>query len=52
MSIIIYGLVVLEIWPALFGAGVAIIGKTWFVDRMVWLYEDMKHISEYGKWQY
>ena len=52
LTILIYGLVVLEIWPTLFGAGVAILGKTWFVDRMVWLYEDMKHIPEYGEWLY
>jgi hypothetical protein len=52
VSIIIYGLVVLEIWPALFGAGVDIIGETRFVDRIVWLYEDMKHMPEYAKWQY
>jgi len=52
LPILIYGLVVLEIWPTLLGAVIAILGKTWYVDRMVWLYEDMKHIPEYEKWQY
>lgn len=52
LAILIYGLIVLEIWPTLLGAGFAILCKIWFVDRMVWLYEDMKHIPEYAKWQY
>jgi hypothetical protein len=26
--------------------------KLWFVDRMVWLYEDMKHEPRYKKWLY
>jgi len=52
LAVLIYGLVVLEIWPTLLGAAVAILGKAWFVDRMAWLYEDMKHIPEYGKWLY
>jgi len=32
----------LEIWPALLGLVLVMICKLWFVDRMVWLYEDMK----------
>ncbi len=28
-------------------------GKMWFLDRMVWLFEDMKkQIPEYQKWEY
>ena len=38
----IWGLVWLEIWPALFGLVLVMLCKLWFVDRMVWLYEDMK----------
>ena len=52
LAILIYGLVVLGIWPTLLGAAITLLGKTWFVDRMAWLYEDMKHIPEYGKWEY
>ncbi len=52
LLILIYGLVVLEIWPTLLGAAITLLGKTWFVDRMAWLYEDMKHIPEYEKWLY
>jgi hypothetical protein len=50
--VLIYGLVVLEIWPTLAGASITILGKAWYVDRMVWLYEDMKHIPEYKEWLY
>ena len=35
---LIYGLVILNIWAALLGAVLIIIAKTWFCDRMVWLY--------------
>jgi hypothetical protein len=52
VAILAYGLVVLEIWPTVARAVIAILGKTWYVDRMVWLYEDMKHIPEYKKWLY
>jgi RsiW-degrading membrane proteinase PrsW (M82 family) len=52
LAILIYGLIVLEIWPTLSGAAIALLGKLWFVDRMAWLYEDMKNIPEYGEWAY
>jgi hypothetical protein len=48
----IWGLYVLEVWPTIFGGVVAFISKMWFCDRMVWVYEDMKHLSEYKKWLY
>jgi hypothetical protein len=32
---------------------VIMLGKLWFVDRMVWLYEDMKDATpEYRSWLY
>jgi hypothetical protein len=49
----IWGLVVLEIWQTVLGGIVIIISKIWFVDRMVWLYEDMKDATpEYESWLY
>ncbi len=33
---------VAELWPAILGTTVVILTKLWFLDRMVWLYEDMK----------
>jgi hypothetical protein len=48
-----WGLYALEIWPTLFGMSLMVFGKLWFVDRMVWLYEDMKDASpEYRSWLY
>ena len=39
---VIYGVYFLEIWPVLFGSALVYLGKLWFLDRMVWLYEDTK----------
>jgi hypothetical protein len=36
--------------PAISGGFVSWLGKMWFCDRMVWLYEDMKDIPEYSSW--
>lgn len=38
----IYGLWVLEPWPAVLGGAVVMLTKLWFADRMVWLHEDMR----------
>lgn len=40
-AILIYGLWALNFWATLCGMSVTIGGKVWFVDRMVWLYQDM-----------
>ena len=52
MLVLIWAIVTLTIWPAILGISLIIIGKSWYLDRMVWLYEDMKHLPEYGKWIY
>jgi hypothetical protein len=53
MVFLVWGLYALDIWPTLFGGTLIILGKLWFVDRMVWLYEDMKDASpEYRSWLY
>ena len=36
-----WGLVVLNVWIALFGLAVHMAGKNWFLDRMALLYDDM-----------
>jgi len=42
-----------SIWGAVLGVSLAYIGKSWFLDRMVWLYEDMKDDNEtYKSWEY
>jgi hypothetical protein len=38
---LVYGVAMLEPWPALLGLAVAYLGKLWFLDRMVWLHQDM-----------
>lgn len=38
---IAYGLVVLDVWMTAFGLAVQMSGKTWFIDRMALLYDDM-----------
>lgn len=51
VCVLIYGLYALEVWPTLLGAALAVLAKMWFVDRMVWLYEDMCAIDEgYRQW--
>lgn len=51
MAMLSYGLIVLDAWATVGGLLVAIGSKAWFVDRMVWLYEDMKDATpEYAGW--
>lgn len=38
--ILSYGLIVLSFWAVFAGMIATILPKVWFVDRMVWLYED------------
>lgn len=49
--IMAYGLYGLEIWPTITGMALTIMAKTWFCDRMVWLYDDMrKQNAVYASW--
>ena len=52
LPFLIWGLYDLKIWPTILGVSLVYLGKMWFLDRMVWLYEDMKHIPKYKKWLY
>ena len=40
--ILIYGLAVLDVWATICGLVATVLPKVWFVDRMVWLYRDMR----------
>lgn len=52
-AFVIWGVIALAIWPVLFGAALTYAGKLWFLDRMVWLYEDLKDTNpEYRSWLY
>lgn len=51
--LLIWGLIELNSWITLLGYTLVTLGKLWFIDRMVWLYNDMKDVNqEYQSWLY
>jgi hypothetical protein len=38
----VWGVVALRPWPVLLGMAVVYLSKLWFIDRMVWLHQDMQ----------
>ena len=51
VPVLLYGLYGLNFWAVLLGNFLVILPKLWFVDRMVWLYEDMKDADpEFQGW--
>ena len=47
----LYGLVVLNAWATLAGMLATMLSKAWFIDRMVWIYEDFKDRDpKYAAW--
>lgn len=53
MIIAIWATVTYSIWGAILGIALAYLGKSWYLDRMVWLYNDMKEKNkEYKSWEY
>lgn len=53
MLLAIWAIIEYSVWGAITGISLAYLGKSWFLDRMVWLYEDMKNQNdEYKKWDY
>jgi hypothetical protein len=52
-AIVVWGTATLRLWPTLLGVALVYLGKIWFIDRMVWPYEEMKDApSEDRKWLY
>ncbi|WP_322517759.1 DUF6653 family protein [Rhodopseudomonas palustris] len=48
-----WGLIVFDLAVTALGMTIVMLAKTWFVDRMVWLFEDMKdQRPEYRSWLY
>ena len=46
-----WGVITFELCPTLFGALLVYLGKLWFLDRMVWLWHDMRDATEeYREW--
>ena len=51
--VLIFGLVMTHIASTVVGLIVVVLGKSWFLDRMVWLFEDMAETHpEYSEWLY
>ncbi|EPJ52165.1 MAG: hypothetical protein OFPI_15090 [Osedax symbiont Rs2] len=49
----VYGLIFLHIWLAVLGTIITVLAKSWFLDRMVWLYQDLAETNpEYKCWLY
>jgi hypothetical protein len=48
----IIAIIELNLWLAVLSVVIVYASRSWFMDRMVWLYEDMRHIPEYGKLLY
>ena len=49
--VLIYGLIFLNLWAVIYGVVTSVMPKVWFVDRMVWLYDDMRDKNpEYKSW--
>lgn len=47
----IYGLIWLDAWATVLGTLLIMLTKLWFLDRMVWLYEDMSpRFADYAAW--
>jgi hypothetical protein len=50
---LIWGLYTFDVGITLLGMVLTIAAKSWFIDRMVWLFEDMKDTRpEYRSWLY
>lgn len=48
-----WGLIGLDVAVTLLAMLLVIVAKTWFIDRMVWLFDDMKDTKpEYRSWLY
>ena len=51
LPIWLYGLLTLDAWAAVAGVLATALPRAWFVDRMVWIYEEMKDRDpRYGAW--
>ncbi|MBC7293732.1 MAG: hypothetical protein H5T84_06470 [Thermoleophilia bacterium] len=48
MVFVAWGVVALDVWPTLLGCTLVYLAKLWFLDRMVWLYEQMKTVTREG----
>ncbi len=53
MILAIWATVFYSVLGAILGVSLAYLGKSWYLDRMVWLFEDMKeNNAQYKSWDY
>ena len=53
MAMLVYGLVVLDVWLTVAGIVIVHGGKLWYLDRMVLLFEDTKQRNDtFASWEY
>lgn len=53
MLIAIWAIVYYSVWGAILGISLTYLGKSWYLDRMVWLYSEMKELNDrYKSWDY
>lgn len=53
MVLSIWAMVYYSVWAAVLGVALAYLGKSWYLDRMVWLYNDTKESNDqYKSWDY
>ena len=48
VAILVYGLIVLDFWAVMCGMALSILPKVWFVDRMVWIFDDAHMSADQG----
>lgn len=53
LPFLVWGLIALAWWPTFVGILLTYSGKVWFLDRMVWLFRDMKDSEpQFAAWLY
>jgi len=52
LPLYVYGLYNFHLWTTVLGLLIIVGGKLWFLDRMVWLFEDLKNQETYKDWLY
>ena len=53
MVVAIWGIVELDLYLAVFGTIITMVGKSWYLDRMVWIYGEMMSEDEtYAAWDF